>query len=159
MGAWAAFVVTPTGRRKLLYGLAYPTTISRCELIPIIEGLRWIAGHVNKIPGLSIRVYSDSEYTVKTLNGLYDKNYNQDLWAGAEATNKQFIDARIDYVYRERNSHPYMSLCDAICTTIRAGGKTIAEALFPEHVKDPELTIPEAPLPQEGPTPEGFDDA
>jgi MYXO-CTERM domain-containing protein len=36
-GAWAAIAVAGTNR-KLLFGVQSPTSISRCELIPIIEG-------------------------------------------------------------------------------------------------------------------------
>ena len=153
IGAWAALVVTASGRRKILYGTAYPTTISRCELIPIMEGLRWISKELVRFWGVRLRVYSDSEYTVKTLNGLYEKEHNTELWAAVDEVVRR-SGLQIEYVYRERNSHPYMELCDAVCTTLRHGGKNIAAALFGLDPKEPEASLPVAPLPDEIPDPE-----
>ena len=62
IGAWAAVAVMGT-KRQILYGVNFPTTISRCELLPIIEGLRWIKQNWYE-DGMQVIVTSDSDYTV-----------------------------------------------------------------------------------------------
>ena len=116
IGAWAA-VACCGEQRQLLYGIDFPTTISRCELRPVIEGLRWIKANWGSGPGFKVCVYSDSEYTVKTLSGVYEKGAkNKELWmAVAEAA----AGMSVTYRWRERNSLPYMTLCDGICGSLR----------------------------------------
>ena len=114
VGAWAAIVATTT-QRKILYGVNYPTTISRMELVPIIEGLRWIKkqGPTNNVRVITL---SDSEYTVKTLCGLYPRHKNDDLW---KAYDEAARGLQIKFIWRERNSLDYMEMCDGICNTLR----------------------------------------
>lgn len=148
MGSWATFVQSTT-KRKLLYGVAMPTTVSRCELIPLIEGLRWIR---RQLPphagGVRVRVYSDSEYTVKTLCGEYPPGKNEDLWAAMDVVQQGF---QIEWLWRERNSHYYMVLCDATCSTLRKRALTAVQGIFGEAF-DPlqiETDIPIMPPPTE----------
>ena len=141
-GAWAAIAAT-VRERKILYGTAYPTTISRCELVPIIEGLTWIQNNWVIMPGFRVAVISDSEYTVKTLSGLYRKKKNTDLWAAADEAAKGL---HIKYVWRERNSLPYMTYCDAICGSFREAMIAAASKRF-EDADKPELDMPFDMLP------------
>ena len=116
VGAWAALAATTT-QRKILYGVAYPTTISRMELSPIIAGLRWIKLNWSRgSPGFRITVFSDSEYTVKTLCGLYPRHKNEDLWHAYDEMAKGM---QIKFIWRERNSLDYMEFCDGICNSLR----------------------------------------
>lgn len=115
VGAWAAIVAT-LNQRKVLYGVSYPTTISRCELTPIIEGLRWIKRNLAFDAGFRVVVYSDSEYTVKTLCGLYPRSKNEDLWHTYDEVAKGMA---IKFIWRERNSLDYMEICDGICGALR----------------------------------------
>ena len=140
VGAWAAYAVNEQ-TRKLLYGVAYPTTISRCELIPIIEGIRWIVNH--SPIGVEVHVFSDSEYSIKTLSGMYPAKKNTDLW---QAINEVKGTAKLHYHYRERNSHPCMEICDSTCYTLRESVKEYAIALF-KSVKAPEAVLPVFALP------------
>lgn len=136
VGAWAACVVTASGRRQLLYGTAYPTTINRCELIPIMEGLRWAKANLKRLP---IRVYTDSEFTAKAASGVYAPEENLDLWAGyAEIA----AGLNVEVKWRERNSHFYMELCDALASTLRKGQIEISSRLFPDW-KMPEAELPD----------------
>ena len=80
-GGWGALIVTRS-ESKLLYGCLHPTTISRCELIPVIEGLAYIRRHMPAVR--AVKLYSDSELTVKSIGGLYDPRKNLDLWRGYE---------------------------------------------------------------------------
>jgi len=145
-GAWAAIAVAGTNR-KLLFGVQSPTSISRCELIPIIEGLRWIksnwVGHV----GFRVVAYSDSEYTVKTLAGLYGRHKNEELWRALDEAQRGMV---VQYCWRERNSLPYMAWCDAICGALRGQTKRYVKENFPDP-KQPELVLPDFEIPVELP--------
>ena len=116
IGAWAA-VACVGDRRQLLYGIDYPTTISRCELRPIIEGLRWIKANCAVGSGFSVCVYSDSEYTVRTLTGAYEPgSKNRELWMAVAEVQRGL---NVTFKWRERNSLPYMSFCDGVCGALR----------------------------------------
>lgn len=144
IGGYAAIAVCATGR-KLLYGTMYPTTISRCELMPIIEGLRWIKRNWARGVGFRVMVVSDSEYTVKTLCGANQRRKNEELWKAADDAAHGMI---VKYVWRERNSLTYMEMCDGICGHARK--IIIAEMgkLFPEY-KTPENVLPEGERPEQ----------
>lgn len=138
IGAWAA-VAACGEKRQFLYSIDYPTTVSRCELRPIIEGLRWIKRNWARGSGFRVRVTSDSEYTVKSLCGVYPREKNTDLWAAADDAAKTM---NVDFVWRERNSLPYMTLCDQLCGTLRlmmVDRMTAATKGNPLH---PELSFP-----------------
>jgi len=144
IGGWAALAAT-VAQRKLLYGVAYPTTISRCELVPIIEGLRWISNNWRHGPGFRVTVYSDSEYTVKTLCGLYARNKNKDLWAGVDIVASKLV---VTYKWRERNTLPYTELCDAVCGVLRKNTIKLMQLYF-KDVRNPEAIIPFGELPED----------
>lgn len=138
VGAWASMLATPS-ERKLLFGASYPTTISRMELTPIIEGLVWIRKNWGKfIRSLSVKVYSDSEYTVKTLSGLYTPGKNLDLWAALDEAINGF---NMEYVWYARNQLDYMTLCDDIAGKVRRGVIDMSNSLFTDY-KEPEKVIP-----------------
>ena len=116
MGSWGAVAVSQTRIQKF-YGMAYPTTISRCELMPILEGLKWIYYDLcAKQKGIQVKLVSDSEYTVQTINGLYMPKKNVDLWAACRTLQSKMT---IEAVWRGRNSHTYMNLCDSIANAVR----------------------------------------
>jgi ribonuclease HI len=144
IGAWAALAITATDR-KLLFGINSPTTISRCELLPIVEGLRWIKTNWAKGSPWRITVYSDSEYTVKTLCGLYRRHKNQELW---KALDEAAHGLQVTYIWRERNTLPYMTLCDTICGGLRRATHKLIGQYF-KDVKNPEAVIPYGALPDD----------
>lgn len=150
IGGWAAFAVTLT-KRKLLYGVTYPTTISRCELMPIIEGLRWINDNwVRGTRGWRIAVYSDSEYTIKTLCGLYKRRKNRELWAALDAAAHGM---QVNYYWRERNTLPYTEIVDGVCGALR---RTVIKLMTDCCVdpRKPEDVIPFGRLPDDIADPE-----
>lgn len=110
VGGWAAFMMTGQ-EQQLLYGQEYPTTISRCELKPILEALRFLSTtwFKNKT-GIRVLLTSDSEYTVQTIGGLYEPHKNKDLWTAYDILVEQF---ELKAQWRERNSHPLMELADS----------------------------------------------
>jgi ribonuclease HI len=147
-GAWAAIVVTAQ-KRKVLYGSTWPTTISRMELSPIMEGLRWIKANLAvRQPGYPVVVVSDSEYTVKTLCGIYPRKKNMELWTAVDEAAKLMT---VKYIWRERNSLPYMEFCDAICGSFRRATINAAIERFGNiQYKLPETDMPYGMLPTEG---------
>lgn len=136
VGAWAACVVTNTGRRQILYGTLYPTTINRCELAPILAGLKWIRGNLK--PGIPVRIYTDSEYTAKVASGVFSPEENLDMWASYDELKAGMT---LAFKWRERNSHFYMELCDALASTLRKGQIEISGRLFQDW-KNPEAELP-----------------
>lgn len=135
-GAWGALIVTPQ-KRQTIYGSAYPTTISRCELLPIIEGLRVIYYDIlKKREGIVVTVVSDSEYTVQTLGGHFEPNKNRDLWEAVKFFQGVM---KVEFVWRARNTNPYMEYCDALAHGARVAGLEYHDALL--RVKPPENEI------------------
>ena len=137
VGGYAAVAVCAAGR-KLLYGTMYPTTISRCELMPIIEGLRWIKRNWARGVGYRVAVCSDSEYTVKTLCGVNQRRKNDELWKAADEAAQGMV---VRYTWRERNSLDYMEMCDGICGTARQIILNEMGKLFPD-IRQPEGVLP-----------------
>lgn len=111
-GGWGAIVMTRMSS-QLLSGVLSPTTISRCELYPVIEGLRYIRDILvpHSPAGMRVLLVSDSEYVVKTIGGLYEAKRNEDLWS---AYTRLADDISVQAIYRTRNSHPIMQLADAL---------------------------------------------
>lgn len=142
LGAWAAIAATDSAR-KLLFGTEYPTTISRCELLPIIAGLRWINAQWQRGTGFRVAVFSDSEYTVKTLCGIYSRRKNKDLWVGLDEAASGM---EVTYRWRERNTLFYMEVCDAICGGLRKATIGISNKQFKDYRK-PEQVLPYDNLP------------
>lgn len=139
IGAWAAIACSGE-QRQLLYGIDFPTTISRCELRPVVEGLRWIRDNWNTGTGFRVCVYSDSEYTVKTLSGVYSVgNKNRELWAAVYEAQKGM---QVTFKWRERNSLPYMTLCDGICGALRRSQINYMGTV----AKDPRKPEPDMPF-------------
>ena len=149
IGAYATLLVTANNEnRKLLMGTQCPTTISRMELIPIIEGLRWLRSNWAKRNRMTVRVYSDSEYTVKTLCGLYPKQKNTELWAAIDDVAEYF---NMQYMWRERNTLPQTEVVDAVCSNLRRANKALLNEYFGDYL-NPVGVVPIMPLPTEGET-------
>jgi ribonuclease HI len=118
IGAWASIAVTgDNSKTKLLWGIDYPTTISRVELRPIIEGLRWIKANWAHGQVVRVEVWSDSQYTIRTLAGEYPRSQkNRELWVAVDEASKGM---QVTYRWRERNSTDYMTFADGLCGPLR----------------------------------------
>ena len=147
IGAWASVAVMANqSQRKLLYAVDFPTTISRVELRPIIEGLRWIKHNwAHGTPGFRVRVYSDSQYTIRTCAGEYPRKKNEDLWAALDEAKRGL---QVEFVWRERNSTPYGTFCDGLCGSLR---KNMIETMSRASAdpRKPEESMPKFALPEE----------
>jgi len=147
IGAYATLLIDANNeKRKLLTGTQSPTTISRMELIPIVEGMRWLRSHwAKQQAGMRVRVYSDSEYTVKTLCGLYPRGKNTELWAALDDATERLD---VAYIWRERNTLPQTEIVDAICSNLRRANKDLMNKYFNDYLF-PEEAIPVMSLPGE----------
>jgi ribonuclease HI len=116
LGTWGAVIVTPA-MKKMLWGVCYATTISRMELVPMIEGMRWILKEIyHNVPGAPLCIVSDSQYTIKVASGLDHTNKNQDLWKAFEHMASKF---KVTYEWRSRNSCVPLEICDSCAGALR----------------------------------------
>jgi ribonuclease HI len=117
VGSWSSLVVLPGKFAAPQCGVSSFTTINRCELQPIIDGLRWIRrNYAKKQIGIRVAVVSDSEATIKVMSGAAIAGSNLDLWA---AYQHAAVGLRVMPNWRERNSHPYMVYADTVCHSLR----------------------------------------
>jgi ribonuclease HI len=141
VGAWCSLVVSPGYTAAPQCGIASYTTINRCELQPIIDGLRWIKQEFSqKQTGIRVAVISDSETIIRTIGGANEASSNLDLWFAYREAARGL---RIMPTWRERNSHPYMTYADTVCSALRK--------LVLEHIKYiTEVEVPNHNLSLEG---------
>lgn len=118
-GGWGA-VLSCNGHYKELSGGEPETTNNRMELRAAAEGLKAL-----KQPGLTVRIYSDSQYLVNTMNGNYSKGKNLDLWPELESLARQhtvkWIKVRREHPKLQR---PHVLANRAIRTPLKAGMAT-----------------------------------
>jgi ribonuclease HI len=147
IGAYAAIAATRR-ERKVVWGVEFPSTITRCELLPIIGGLHWIRQNwtASRSRGFRVSVYSDSEYTVKVLSGCLERRKHLDLYARLDAAVGRMI---VSYTWRERNSLPYMTFCDAICGSARRTMINSMKKINPDNPRAIEDVMPYGTLPDD----------
>ena len=98
-------------------GCEYPTTVARCELMPVIAGLRSIAHELGRHQrGLRVCLVSDSESTVEMIGGSCTPDKNYDLWDMYHAVSAGL---QVHAVWRERNTNPAMSYVDGVAVAMR----------------------------------------
>ena len=116
-GGWATVIATST-RQVLLLGAELNTTISRCEIMPILAGLRWVRGTIQGYRGLRIRLVSDSEFVIHTLSGHFERKDGllMELWAAYDQLADGLL---IRPMWTSRNVHPYQQLVDAAASRAR----------------------------------------
>lgn len=116
-GAWCSLVVAPKKLVRPQCGVSSYTTINRCELQPVIDGLRWISAEYSRgKSGIRVALISDSETVIRIISGVAEPGSNLDLWAAYEQST---FGLKVMPVWRERNSHPYMIYVDTVCSSLR----------------------------------------
>jgi ribonuclease HI len=74
-GGWAAVVDRPDGATPwLLYGHLSSTSNNRAEVLGVLAAIEWIPADSR------LEVHSDSELTVRILQGRYKMKANPDIW-------------------------------------------------------------------------------
>jgi ribonuclease HI len=80
-GGWAAVVEpNPEGAPWLLYGHLSSTSNNRAEALGVLAALEWVPA------GSRLNVHSDSELTVRILQGRYKAKANPDIWEAIRRT-------------------------------------------------------------------------
>ena len=102
-GGWAA-ILPIDGEMWLATGWAYKTTNNRMELTAAIEGLC-------RVPlGFRVRVFSDSEYLVKTMSLGWKRRKNKDLW---ERLDNQVAGREVSWEWVKAHAgHPLNEMAD-----------------------------------------------
>ena len=77
-GGWSCCIIDDDVNEVLLSGHEKGTTTNnRMELMAVIEALQFIEATTTK----TIRIYSDSQLTIKCAKGVWKRNANLDLWS------------------------------------------------------------------------------
>lgn len=107
-GCAAVILNTKTGKRTELSESYQCTTNNRMEIMAVILA-------VEKIPEKSVvRVYSDSQYVIKTMEGFFQKKKNVDLWQRLEQACEWKI-MEWNWI-KGHNGNPENECCDRLCT-------------------------------------------
>ena len=114
-GAYGIVINNIKSRRTDVFSGAYrKTTNSRMEVVAAVKAL-----HLIKTDS-PIVIYSDSEYLVNTMRGVYAKKKNMDLWRemddAAAGKNVLFVWVKGHAGYK------YNELCDSLCTEAMLNG-------------------------------------
>ena len=73
-GGYAAVLIQESKEIQRISGGNPSTTNNRMEITAVMEGLRMIP------EGAEVLLKSDSEYVIKTIQGIYSPGKNADLW-------------------------------------------------------------------------------
>jgi len=134
VGSWVATIHREAQVQKL-FGVLYPACITRCELIPIIESLRWLHNveykdHEHK---LDVQIVTDAELNAKRLMNVGNPSYkNRDLWGDIDALREYF---NIDAIWRKRNTTPQLHFCDQWAGELRKNTSNFMLATRPKLIK------------------------
>ena len=114
-GAYAYVVLNRTTKRTGSYSKAFrKTTNCRMEVMAAVQALKSID---TKEP---IVLYSDSEYLVKTMKGLFARKKNGDLWREMD-TATEGKDVLFIWI-KGHAGYKYNEICDQLCTKAMADG-------------------------------------
>jgi len=84
-GGWGALIFHNGEEVELSGGEGEETTNNRMEMMAIIKALEWVRGESKlsneDLQKYKIKVYSDSNLIIQTLNKDWKKKANTDLWA------------------------------------------------------------------------------
>jgi ribonuclease HI len=129
-GGWAAATFQGTDQ-WLLFGHLSSTSNNRAEALGVLGALEWVP------PGSSLRLHSDSELTVRQLEGKYKIKANLDIWQLIQQTR---VDKQIVLAPEWGRGHagdPHNELADEL-SKLGARNLTIADlGAMPEPPAEP----------------------
>lgn len=103
-------VILKNGREiKRISGGVLKTTNNRMEILAVIKALQEIPN------GSVVKVISDSQYVVKTMNGLFSEGKNHDLWRKIHAEADRMEKVTYKWV-RGHNGNTFNEICDQLAT-------------------------------------------
>ena len=119
-GAFAAILINRETLDQTVLTQAYiSTTNNRMEMMAVIVGLE------NIEVGSDVEIYSDSQYVVKTIQGLYAKKKNLDLWKRLDLAEKD-KNISIHWIPGHKGDQ-YNEKCDSLCTQSMIDGTAIVD--------------------------------
>ena len=118
-GGFGVIMMSGTHKKEISQGYRH-TTNNRMELLAVIAGIRAL-----KKDGLSVTVYSDSQYVVKAVKEKWLDNWvrtdfkggkkNKDLWLAYYELSKRF-DIKFVWV-KGHADNPFNNRCDELATS------------------------------------------
>jgi ribonuclease HI len=128
-GGYGTILLFKEKRKELSQGFRL-TTNNRMELMAVIEGLKAL-----KKTGLSIKIYSDSQYVVKAVKEGWLKNWiatnfakgkkNKDLWLEYAALAKEH---QITFQWVKGHAdNPMNNRCDQLATEAADSGNLLVD--------------------------------
>ena len=137
-GGWAAVVDRPDGATPwMLFGHLSSTSNNRAEVLGVLGAIEWVPA------GSRLEVHSDSELTVRILQGRYKMKANPDIW---EVLNRTVAEKRLSLTAEWVRGHagdPRNELADQL-TRVAALNRPLAdlpllETSAPRAKEPPEL--------------------
>ena len=137
-GGWAAVVDRPDGDTPwMLFGHLSSTSNNRAEVLGVLGAIEWVPA------GSRLEVHSDSELTVRILQGRYKMKANPDIW---EVLNRTVAEKRLSLTAEWVRGHagdPRNELADQL-TRVAALNRpladlTLLETSAPRAKEPPEL--------------------
>jgi ribonuclease HI len=142
-GGWAVYVCTPTKSATMFrMGAIIGTTVDRAELTAILEGLQMVMELAASLPRTiplgqhlwkpKVKLYSDRENLVLSIQGVNERSNSLDLWKRFEFFETHMV---IDANFVERETdHEEFTFVDLHASTARIMAKNYWEACgLPQH--------------------------
>lgn len=107
-GGYGAVIINNSTRKLTdISGGFRSTTNNRMEVMAVIKALEKIE------KGTHIQLFSDSQYVIKTMNGMFRKKKNIDLW---KKLDKLAVAFKIEWNWvKGHNGNTYNERCDTLC--------------------------------------------
>lgn len=106
-GYGAVIINNSTGELTDISGGFRSTTNNRMEVMAVIKALEKIE------KGTHVQLFSDSQYVIKTMNGMFRKKKNIDLW---KKLDKLIMNFKIEWNWiKGHNGNTYNEKCDTLC--------------------------------------------
>ena len=138
-GAWNCIITSPAGDPVALTGTENPSTITRCEFLPILAALRWIRNNVPSYRGLRVRCVMDSEFVVRTIAGEYEaKDALGDLYESYKYLSRGMT---VHPQWRPRNTHEYQKIVDGVAGHLRKRALEAFEHCASTALPETDLTL------------------
>ncbi|MBD3360607.1 reverse transcriptase-like protein [Candidatus Peregrinibacteria bacterium] len=114
-GGWG-IIILYKGKEIKISGREKETTNNRMEMTAIIEALRWLHDKSNlsreELRNFKIKIYSDSNLLVKTLNQGWKRKANLDLWSEIDKF-RAWLD--IEWIWvKAHDTDKYNNMVDAL---------------------------------------------
>lgn len=134
IGSASVSIDRQSGLRHAIISGVSCGTVNQAEALCTLDALRYdlYKVHSGRLPGSRrVVIFSDSEVTVKTGNGIYRPSFNPDIWASFDWFRQQGY--QLTWFFVERNSNPLAVAIDAASkqgTFLSSGLEWFTEGLY-----------------------------